>query len=256
MRIFVCVKHVPDTAAKVTIKDTNGIDEKSVKFVMNPYDEYGVEEALKLKSQAGGEVVIVCVGKPDAINTIRSGLAMGADRGILVKTDEPVDQAVIARALAKVIKDEGEYDLIFMGKQSVDSEGMQTQYRLAHLLDIPVASGVIAFGRQDDKVVVESEIEGGARQVIEMRMPCVVAAMKGLNEPRYPKLPDIMKATKKPVNQLDLNSLGLQAPVGSTVVEELSYPPEKPKGKMVEGEDPKQLADNLVKLLKEEAKVL
>ena len=256
MRIFVCVKHVPDTAAKVTIKGTSGIDESSVKFVMNPYDEYGVEEALKLKSKVGGEVVIVCVGKSDAINTIRAGLAMGAERGILVKTDETLDQVGVARALAKVIKEEGEYGVIFMGKQSVDSEGMQTQYRLGALLDIPVASSVIVFNHRDDKVVVESEIEGGARQVIEMKMPCIVAGMRGLNEPRYPKLPDIMKATKKPVNQIELNSLGLEAPTISMVVEELSYPPEKPESKMVEGEDPKQLAENLVKLLKEEAKVL
>ena len=256
MRIYVCVKNVPDTAAKITIQGTNGIDEKSVKFVMNPYDEYGVEEALKLKSQAGGEVVIVCVGKPDALNTIRSGLAMGAERGILVKTDEPVDQVVVARALAKVIKDEGEYNIIFTGKQSVDSEGMQTQYRLAGLLDIPVASSVIEFSQQDDKVVVECEIEGGARQVIEMKMPCIVAAMKGLNEPRYPKLPDIMKATKKPVNQIELSSLGLETAPSCMMVEELSYPPEKSEGKMVDGDDPKQLAENLVKLLKEEAKVL
>ena len=255
MRIIVCTKHVPDTAAKITIKAPNGIDE-SVKYVMNPYDEYGVEEALQLKSKVGGEVGIVCVGKGDAINTIKSGLAMGADRGILVKTDEVVDQVTVAQALAKVIQDEGEYDIIFMGKQSVDSEGMQTQYRLGKLLDIPVASSVIVFNHQDDKVVVESEIEGGARQVIEMKTPCIVAAMKGLNEPRYPKLPDIMKAKKKPVKDVELSSLGIEKSTSSMVVEELSYPPEKPPGKMVEGEDPKQLAENLVKLLKEEAKVL
>ena len=215
-----------------------------------------IEEALKLKSQAGGEVIIVCVVKAEAINTIRSGLAMGAERGILVKTTEPVDQVVVAQALAKVIQDEGAFDLIFMGKQSVDSEGMQTQYRLGKLLDVPVASSVIVFSRQDDKVVVESEIEGGARQVIEMTMPCIVAAMKGLNEPRYPKLPDIMKATKKPVRQIELNSLGL-APAGiGMAVKELACPPEKPEGKMVGGDDPAQIAANLVKLLKEEAKVL
>ena len=255
MRIIVCTKHVPDTAAKITIKAPNGIDE-SVKYVMNPYDEYGVEEALQLKSKVGGEVVIVCVGKSDATNTIKSGLAMGADRGILVKTDDPVDQVTAAQALAKVIQDEGEYDIIFMGKQSVDSEGMQTQYRLGKLLDIPVASSVIVFDHQDDKVVVESEIEGGARQVIGMKLPCIVAAMKGLNEPRYPKLPDIMKAKKKPIKEVELSSLGIQASTSSMVVEELSYPPEKPEGKMVEGDDPKQLAENLIKLLKEEAKVL
>lgn len=255
MKIVVCVKDVPDTAAKITVSGSKGIDE-SVKFVLNPYDEYAVEEALKLKGKEGGEIVIACVGKESAIKSLRSALAMGAERGILIKNDGPVDQIVIAQALAKAIQDEGDVDMIFMGKQSVDSEGMQTQYRLAKMLDIPVANNVIAFDKQGDKVVVESEIEGGARQVLEMTTPCIVAATKGLNEPRYPKLPDIMKATKKEVKQLDLESLGLEAPASSMEVTELSYPPEKPEGKMVEGEDPKQIAEELVRLLREEAKVL
>jgi electron transfer flavoprotein beta subunit len=255
MKIVVCVKDVPDTAAKITISGTNGIDE-SVKFVLSPYDEYAVEEALKLKGKEGGEVVIVSVGKSSAIKSLRSALAMGAERGVLVTTDSDVDPVVTSQALAKVIQDEGDVDMVFMGKQSVDSEGMQTQYRLGALLDMPVASNVIVFDKQGDKVVVESEIEGGARQVIEMTTPCIVAATKGLNEPRYPKLPDIMKATKKEVKQLELASLGLDAPASSMEVTELSYPPEKPEGKMVEGEDPKQIAEELVRLLREEAKVL
>jgi electron transfer flavoprotein beta subunit len=255
MKIVVCVKDVPDTAAKITISGTNGIDE-SVKFVLSPYDEYAVEEALKLKGKEGGEVIIVSVGKSSAIKSLRSALAMGAERGVLVTTDSAVDPVVTAQALAKVIGDEGDVDMVFMGKQSVDSEGMQTQYRLGALLDMPVASNVIVFDKQGDKVVVESEIEGGARQIIEMTIPCVVAATKGLNEPRYPKLPDIMKATKKEVKQLELSSLGLDAPASSMEVTELSYSPEKPEGKMVEGEDPKQIAEELVRLLREEAKVL
>lgn len=255
MRILLCVKHVPDTAAKITIKGGNGIDE-SVKYVMNPYEEYAAEEAITLRDKEQGEIVVLSVGKPDAIQSIRSALAMGADRGILVKTGETVDQLVIAQALAKVIKDEGDFDIIFMGKQSVDSEAMQSQYRLASLLDIPVVSSVIKFEKQDDKIVVESEIEGGARQVIEMTMPCIVAAMKGLNEPRYPKLPDIMKAGKKEVKEIELASLGLETSSSSMTVTELNYLPEKPEGKMVSGDDPKQLAEELVRLLREEAKVL
>lgn len=255
MRIFVCVKHVPDTEAKITIKDGNKIDE-SVSYVLNPYDEFAVEEAVALKGKENGELVLVALGKADAMETLRLGLAMGADRGVLVKTDDPVDHITVGKALAKVIEQEGGADIVFMGKHSVDSEGMQTQYRLGANLNMPVATNVIAFEKNGDLAVVESEIEGGARLVLEMKLPCVVATTKGLNEPRYPSLPAIMKAKKKEVKEIDLSSLGLEAPKGKMEITELKLPPEKPEGKVLEGDDPKPLVEDLVKLLQEEAKVL
>ena len=133
MKVFVCVKHVPDTAANIKVVDDNGFDE-SVKFVMNPYDEYALEEAVRTVQQNGGEVVAVSVGKQNAVNTVRSALAVGADRGILVKTDAQfLDSTTTALALKAVIEQDGMPDLIFTGKQSVDSEGMQTQYRLQRM---------------------------------------------------------------------------------------------------------------------------
>ena len=154
MKIFVCVKHVPDTAANIKVVGENGFDE-SVKFVMNPYDEYAVEEAVRTVQKNGGEVVAVSVGKPNAANTVRSALAVGADRGILVKTDaQLMDSETTAIALKAVMDQDGAPDLVFAGKQSVDSEGMQTHYRLAGKLGIPVASEVTAFSMEDGKVTV------------------------------------------------------------------------------------------------------
>ena len=247
MQIYVCVKNVPDSAAKITLVDQKNYDE-SVKFVMNPYDENAVEEALKLKSAHGGEVIAVCIGKESAQSTLRSSLAMGADRGILVKTNESLDSLTTTKALYTAIKEDGNYDLILTGKQSIDSEGMQTQFRLARAFEIPATSGVCSLNIDGSKAVVEREIEGGAREVLELTMPCLLSADKSLNTPRYPKLPDIMKSKKKPLKQLDLNSLSIES--SSAKVELIKYqlPLEKPEGQVVEGE-PAELAQKLVQLI-------
>lgn len=257
MQIYVCVKHVPDTAATIRVIGGTGFDE-SVKFVMNPYDEYAVEQALRVRQQQGtGEVVVVSVGKPAAMSAIRSALAVGADRGILVKTDRQfLDSAVTSQALAKVIRQDGAPDLIFTGKQSVDTEGMQTHFRLAAALDLPVATDVVAFTMTDGKVVVEREIGGGTRESIEMTLPCVVGATRGLNEPRYPKLSDIMKARKKQVREMDLEELGVQpAPSGAPELVALEAAPERGEARMLLG-TPREMAEQLLEHLRNEAKVL
>jgi len=254
MQTYVCIKNVPDSAAKITLVDQTTYDE-SVKFVMNPYDENAVEEALKLKNDHGGEVIVVCIGKESAQSTLRSALAMGADRGILVKTDESLDSLTTAKALYKTIKDDGNYDLILTGKQSIDSEGMQTQFRLAKAFEIPATSGICSLNIDGSKAVVEREIEGGAREVLELTMPCLVSADKSLNVPRYPKLPNIMKAKKKPLKQLDLDSLSLESSSAKVELIEYQLPPEKAEGQVIEGE-PAELAQKLVQFLREEAKVI
>ncbi len=255
MQIYVCIKHVPDTAVNINVVGECGFDE-SVKFVMNPYDEYAVEEAIQIRKKAGGEVIIVSVGKEAATKTIRSALAVGADRGILVKTDTQfLDSSLTAQALTKVIEQDGSPDMIFTGKQSVDSEGMQIPYRLAAAFDMPVVSDVAALSMGDGNVTVEREIGSGSREVIEMTLPCVVGATKGLNEPRYANMVGIMKAKKKKLDQIDIADLGLDINAAGTKLTELKPFPERGKGKILQG-SPQEMAEELTQLLKNEAKVL
>lgn len=256
MKIYVCVKHVPDTAAKITVVDGTGFAE-TCKFIVNPYDEYGVEEAVGLvKQAAAGEVVIVMVGKESALITMRAALALGADRGILVKTDAQfLDSAATSQALKIAIEQDGAADLIFCGKQSIDSEGMQTPFRLARALDMPVATDVVALGIDDGMARVEREIAAGSREVVEMPLPCVIGATRGLNEPHYPKLPDILKAKKKEVKQIDITELGLDLSAPQTEIINLEAVPERGQARMMEGST-REMVAQLVKILKEEEKVV
>jgi len=251
MQIYVCVKHVPDTAANIKVVAPAGFDE-SVKFVVNPYDEYGLEEALQIVAKAGGEVVAVTVGKESAVSSLRTALAVGATRSILVKTGAQfLDSAVTARALKAAIAQDGTPDLIFMGKQSVDSEGMQTPYRLAQELDMPVVTEVVDVELGDGQAKVERETGGGVREVMEVSLPCVLGATKGLNEPRYPKLPDILKAKKKEIKQVDMADLGFSDDSGNTGLVELTQIPERSGATMLEG-SPREASEKLVTILKEE----
>lgn len=251
MQIYVCVKHVPDTAANIKVVAPAGFDE-SVKFVVNPYDEYGLEEALQIVAKAGGEVVAVTVGKESAVSSLRTALAVGATRSILVKTEAQfLDSAVTARALKAAITQDGTPDLIFMGKQSVDSEGMQTPYRLAQELDMPVVTEVVDVELGDGQAKVERETGGGVREVMEVSLPCVLGATKGLNEPRYPKLPDILKAKKKEIKQVDMADLGFSDDSGNTGLVELTQIPERSGATMLEG-SPREASEKLVTILKEE----
>lgn len=254
MKIFVCVKHVPDSAAKITITGNNTVDE-SVTFLMNPYDEHAIEEAARLKKQLGqAEIIAVSVGKADAANTIQSALAMGADRGILVTTDSQLDSLVTARALKAAIAQDGRPDIIFTGKESIDSEGLQTMYRLAAAMDMPVASGVDSLALEQGRVLVECELEAGAKEVIEMSLPCVIGCGKGLNKPSYPTLPAIIKARKKEVRQLDLASLNIELPVGGIEILELKPAVEERRPQEIKG-TPKEIAGAIVRILQEEAKI-
>ncbi|HKK99555.1 MAG TPA: electron transfer flavoprotein subunit beta/FixA family protein [Desulfotignum sp.] len=256
MKICVCVKHVPDTAATIKIDGEAGFKDSEIKFVVNPYDEYGVEEAVSLKEKNGGEVVIVTVGKPEAAATIRSALAMGADRGILVTVDSQfLDAALTARALKAAMEKDGLPDMIFTGKGSVDSESFQTQYRLAHSLGLPVVNEVSTLSVDGKKAEAELEVGGGDKQVIEMGLPCVIGATKGLNEPRYPKFPDIMKAKKKKIEEMSLADLGLDASAPGVTLEKLEPVPERTGAKMIEGSVEEQVTE-LIRVLKDDEKVL
>jgi len=256
MRIYVCVKHVPDTAAKITVVGSAGFAE-TCKFIVNPYDEYSLEEAVQINQRDGkGEVVVVTVGKDSAITTMRSALALGPDRGILVKTNvQFLDSTLTSQALKKAIEQDGVPDLIFCGKQSIDSEGMQTPYRLAKAFEMPVATDVVSLSINDGLASVEREIGGGSREVLQMPLPCVIGATRGLNEPHYPKLPDIMKAKKKEVKQIDLAELGLDLTAPRTEIVKLEAVPERGQARMMEGST-REMVEQLVRILRDEEKVI
>lgn len=250
MKIAVCVKRVPDSEARIKVgADKTSIDESGVKFTLNPYDEYAVEEALKLKEAAGsGEVVVVSVGGDAAQETMRTALAMGADRGILLKTDAVgLDPLPVARALAAELEDGG-YDLILFGKVAIDDYNHGVGVMVAELLELPCASAITELEIGDGKGKAEREIEGGV-EVVEFDLPAVITADKGLNEPRYPALRGIMLAKKKPLEVKDalLEADGLEV-VG------LAPPPERKEGRIV-GEGVAAVPA-LVDALRNEAKVL
>jgi len=253
MKIAVCIKRVPDSETRVKIgSDGTKLDEAGVKFVLNPYDEFAVEEALQRKEKAGaGEVAIFCLGPAAAQETIRTALAMGADRGVLLQTDRvPADGFVTAQAIAAELKagSAGSWDLILFGKMAIDDYNQQVGPMVAELLGLPCVTAVAHLEIDGGTGVAEREIEGGI-EVVEFSLPAVLTADKGMNDPRYPALKGIMAAKKKP---LEVKPVQLGA--GSIEVLALTPPPQRKEGKIV-GEGPGAVLE-LVRLLREEAKVL
>lgn len=256
MKIFVCVKHVPDTAATIKVSSDTAYDDADIKFIASPYDEFGIEEAVTLVENQGGEVIIVTVGGESAPDTIRGALAMGASRAIHVKTDTQfLDSELTAQALKNAIEQDGAPDMIFCGKGSVDTESFQTPYRVANLLGIPVVNEVSALEVEGGKAKATRESGAGEKQVIEMGLPCVIGATKGLNEPRYPKFPDIMKAKKKEIKEMGLTDLGVDPGAAKVTLVKLEAVPERSQAKMLEGSVDDQV-DELIRVLKEDEKVL
>ena len=250
MKIAVCVSHVPDTATKVSIgPDGKKIDPAGVTYIINPYDEFAVEEALKTKEKFGGdsEVVIISVGTDVNKETIRKALAMGADRGILLKDENDRDSFSIAKALSEEIKNQGS-ELIFCGKQSVDYDDSIVGQLIAGMLEYSCVTVCVSLNIDGNKITVEREIEGG-REVVETELPAVITTQKGLNEPRYASLKGIMAAKKKVIEEKPA------AAVESYVeVLKMNKPQAKQPGRIL-GND-KSVVPELVKLLREEAKVI
>ena len=254
MKIAVCLKRVPDTTTKIVIgADGKSIDESGVKFVPNPYDEYAIEEAIARKEAGGGETVVVSLGGDAAQETIRSALALGIDRGVLLKNDtKSPDSFAVARALAEELgAGAGGYDLILFGKMAVDDYQHQVGVLVAELLELPCLTAVAHLTITDGTVEAEREIEGGI-EVATCALPAVLTCDKGLNTPRLPKLQGIMAAKKKP---LEVKPISLEGGGGATLeIMGLAYPPERPAGRVV-GEGPDAVAE-LVRLLRTEAKVI
>ena len=250
MKIAVCIKRVPDSETRVKIAaDGLSLDEAGVKFILNPYDEFAVEEALRRKEQAGsGEVMVLSLGPAAAQETIRTALAMGADRGVLLQADRvPADGLVVARALAAELKDGG-FDLILFGKIAIDDSSHQVGPMVAELLGLPCVTAVSKLEIAGSTATAEREVEGGV-EVVEFPLPAVITADKGLNEPRLPALKGIMAAKKKPLEVKPFPG----AAAGIDVLK-MTLPPERQAGRIV-GEGAAAVPE-LVRLLREEAKVL
>lgn len=257
MNIVACVKQVPDTEAQIKVKaDGTGIEESGIKWVMNPYDEYGVEEALKLKEKLGGEVTVVSVGPARAMETIRTALAMGADKGIHIDDAalNNADAFTVASALCAAVKSLS-CDVVFCGQRAIDDDSGQVGAILAELLGVPQVTMATKMELADNVAKVTKSIEG-AQVVMEVQLPCVITTTKGLNEPRYASLPGIMKAKKKPVDVKTGADFGVSAELKAQVVKVLP-PPARPPGKVLKADDtPEGKAAELAKALREEAKVI
>jgi len=248
MKLVACVNHVPDTTAKINVgPDGKSIDKTGVGFIINPYDEFAVEECLRLKERNGGEVVVVSLGGDTNKETLRKALAMGVDKAVLLKDDSVRDSFSVARALADYLK-ELSPDIIFFGKQSIDGDDAAVGSMVAEMLELPSVSVVVKLEIAGGKAIAEREIEGGHEKV-ETSLPAVFTAQKGLNEPRYPSLKGIMAAKSKPIEE--------KAPVtvaSKVEILALQRPPSKSAGKIV-GTDASAVPE-LVRLLHEEAKVI
>ena len=248
MKIAVCISHVPDTATRVKIgPDGRSIDPAGVTYIINPYDEFAIEEALKTKEKIGGEVIVISLGGDANKESIRKALAMGADEGILLKKDGYFDSFSVANALAEEIKVQN-CELVFFGKQSVDYDNSITGQLTAEILGYSCVSVVVGFTLENNKIIAEREIEGG-REIVETELPAVISAQKGLNEPRYASLKGIMASKKKNITEKPAKEVK-----NLTEIINLTLPPAKQPGRIV-GTDASAVPE-LVRLLREEAKVI
>ena len=259
MNCIVCVTSVPDTASVIKIgADGKGIDESGIKWIVSPYDEYALEEALQLTEAQGGEVTAVTFGPDRAEAALRDCLARGAHKAVHVVDGEQSlgDSFTIAKVLAKVLADR-EFDLVLCGFKGVGTDNGQVGQMLAELLDIPHVANVTTLEVGDGSLEADREVEGGKEKVASP-LPALLTCQKGLNEPRYAALKGIMAAKRKPVDKIALADLGIDEGADATYeVRSLEMPPPKEAGTILQGEDdPAGTAEQLVKLLREEAKAI
>jgi electron transfer flavoprotein beta subunit len=249
VKILVPVKRVPDPATTIRVMpDGSGIATDNVKWVINPFDEIAIEEALRIKEKQGsGEVILISVGQQNWQEQLRTGLAMGADRAILVRADKPLDTLAIARIMAKVVSDE-KPELVIIGKQAIDDDSNQVGQMLAEMLGWPQATFASKVEIAGEKCTVVREADGGL-ETVAFPMPAVITTDLRLNEPRYASLPGIMKARKKPFNEIPVDSLGVDlAP--KLKIKTLKAPEKRQAGRKVGS------VEELVQVLHTEAKVI
>lgn len=257
MNIYVLLKRTFDTEEKISV--ANGqIQEDGAEFIINPYDEYAVEEAIQIRDDKGGEVTVVSVGNEEAEKQLRTALAMGADKAVLINTEDDVengDQYTTAKILAEFLKDK-EADLIIAGNVAIDGGSGQVGPRVADLLGMPYVTTITEIKIEGESVHIVRDVEGDSEK-IETKLPLLVTAQQGLNDPRYPSLPGIMKAKKKPLDELELDDLDLDEDEVEAKTETIAVflPPKKEAGRLLEGELSDQVQE-LVNLLHSEAKVI
>ncbi|MGD6779763.1 electron transfer flavoprotein subunit beta/FixA family protein [Sutcliffiella horikoshii] len=257
MNIFVLLKRTFDTEERLTVSN-GSINEDGAEFIINPYDEYAVEEAIQVRETHGGEVTVVTVGSEEAEKELRTALAMGADKAVLINTEDDVengDQFTTAKILAEFLKDK-DADLIIGGNVAIDGGSGQVGPRVAELLDIPYVTTITKLEIEGGKATIVRDVEGDS-EVIETTLPLLVTAQQGLNDPRYPSLPGIMKAKKKPLEELELDDLDLDEDdvEAKTKTLEIYLPPKKEAGRVLQGELDAQVKE-LVSALRNEAKVI
>jgi len=249
VKSIVCVKRVPDTESRIRIAgDGSTVETVGTKFVLNPYDEFALEAALRQKEAAGsGEVLVMTVGGTESAEALRTGLAMGADQAVLLRADPGAEGLAVAQALAAEVRGR-EFDLLLFGMKAIDDDLQAVGAMVAELLELPSATVVTEFTVADRKAIAHREIEGGT-EVVELSLPCVLTLTKGAYEPRYASLKGIMAAKKKPLEEKP-------AEVGDpgTRIRGLAYPPERKPGRIV-GQGPDAVPE-LLRLLREEAKAL
>jgi electron transfer flavoprotein beta subunit len=260
VNIYVFVKKVPDTESKIRIDhNTNSIIEEGLNFVLSPYDEYAMEEALRLREAEGGKVTAVSVGPDETIVILKKCLAMGADEALLVKDDtgEQYDGLRVAKIIAKTLETNlQDYNLLLFGKQAVGSDNSQVPSMVAGLLNLPQVNVVTKLEIEGNSAVAHREIEG-ATEKIAFELPAVVSAQKGLNEPRYETLKGIMMAKKKQIPVVTFQDLGLKDEDLTPQLEivKMEGPPPREAGRVIEDE-PEVAAKKLVEFLRQEAKVV
>lgn len=248
MKILVPIKKVPDYQAKIRVKgDGSGIETEGVKWIVNPFDEIAVEEALRIKEAGKAtEVIVVGIGNDEVATQLRYAMAMGADSAILVKHDGEIDSDLASRALVEIFKRDN-YAFVIMGKQSIDSDANQTAQLLAARLDLPQACYASKVVLEEGKALVTREVDGGL-ETIRISLPCIISTDLRLNEPRYASLPGIMKAKKKPLQEIPLAELKVEPSVKVKVLR-MAAPAQRKGGKKVAD------VGALVKALQDEAKV-
>lgn len=250
MNSLVLIKQTPDTEANITVSDGK-INDAGIKWIISPYDEIALEEAIRWKEKSGGTVTALSLGPDKVVDSLRTAYAMGADKAVHVKMDnyEMLDSYGIAEAIANAVGDES-YDVIFAGRQSNDSDNGQVPYLLATKMGMPAISYAKEVSLEDGKAVVQSEAEGG-EATYEAPFPVIITVNAALNEPRYPSLKGIMASKKKPIDKRDASSTAAKVEVMG-----FEPPPERPPGKIIEAEEPEDKAKELVKAMHEEIKVV